>query len=1330
MKTDRELQLHRDWINALQPTGLVVSPPALAHAGAWPDKNILAQQQALLELLPPPEERAKGRQHVVLRDFTGFATDVLGWSPSKLAGASGGPPLPDALKHHLVDYHETLRPTFAVPAVRSANAAADDGRDWLMLIEELPVGTPLDEKGDEVAGRWPVSPQTRIETLLKELEIPIGLLFNGLEIRLVYAPRGESSGYMTWPLYALAEVGGRTLLSALVMLLGKERLFTLERSQRLGALLVESRKYQTVVSTKLAGQVLEALNELLRGLQSANQRSAYKLLGVLPREQPEHIYGGLLAVLLRLVFVLYAEERGLLSGHDVFVRNYSLVGLFGKLREDAGRFPDTMDQRFGAWSRLLVLFRLIHDGAKHGELTLPARHGHLFDPDGWAFLEGRTVGRVMGKRVGVPAISDGVVFRVLEKLLVLDGDRLSYRTLDVEQIGSVYENMMGFEVKEAAEPSIGLGKKHIVIGLETLLEKKGDERKKYLKEQAEVELADGGAKLLKAAKNIDEIVAALGRRISPLFIDGGSRTPRVVPKEGLYLQPTDERRRSGSHYTPRELTEPIVRTTLRPVFEALGPKPTEAQILDLKICDPAMGSGAFLVEACRQLGAKLVESWNLHGRRREIPPDEDVQLFAQRLVAERCLYGVDKNPFAVDLGKLSLWLATLAKNHPFTFLDHSVRNGDSLLGLTLDQLLRFDWLPGPGMKALPQYVKEALARATIARRKLLALAGLDDERTKAELLDEAEHAVADVRLVGDAVLASYFEAKKPKDRRDKLKENAGHVMRWLAGEAVVRATVADTVRQQREDPEWRPFHWPVEFPEVLGEAGAGFDGIVGNPPYLGGTKIGGHLGLAYHDYLVDAFTPATGLADLIAFFVRRAHDLLRDGGALGFVTTNTVAQGDTRRTGLEAVLHAGASIYEARTRYRWPGGAAVVASVFHILRGRSQPSALLDGRTVDRISAFLLRGTVDETPAALAENAGHCFLGTKIWGAGFVFEEEPSKGSSSLNDMERLLVQEPANREVIFPYLGGEEFNDSPTQTYSRFVIDFGDMSASSAGRWPALFSLVQERVRPVRATNKQRNYRENWWLHANRVEQAAPFLAKHGRLLALTSVSKHLSAAFVERGTVVANSMVLLLVHEFADFAAIQSRVHEVWARLIGSSMKDDLRYTTACFDTFPQPASTDRPALERVGSEYYGFRAELMKRTEQGLTKTYNDFHDPDEMGVDIVKLRDLHGTMDRAVLEAYGWVDIEPTATFRPEFEDDEDDEGRRKKKAWRYAWSDETRDEVLARLLELNASRPKKDGPASPDTSNGEEPLEDENPQPTTPKKSHRPRKSPKGQTSLF
>jgi type I restriction-modification system DNA methylase subunit len=164
----------------------------------------------------------------------------------------------------------------------------------------------------------------------------------------------------------------------------------------------------------------------------------------------------------------------------------------------------------------------------------------------------------------------------------------------------------------------------------------------------------------------------------------------------MLLQPSEERRRSGSHYTPRALTEPIVRTTLEPILARLrgadGRQPQPAQILDLKVCDPAMGSGAFLVEACRQLGDALVDAWRAHGEMPSIPTDEDEVIFARRLVAQRCLYGVDKNPVAVDLAKMSLWLATMARDHALTFVDHALRHGDSLVGLSRKQIEAFHWV--------------------------------------------------------------------------------------------------------------------------------------------------------------------------------------------------------------------------------------------------------------------------------------------------------------------------------------------------------------------------------------------------------------------------------------------------------------------------------------------------------------------------------------------------------------------------------------------------------------------------------------------------------------
>ena len=201
------------------------------------------------------------------------------------------------------------------------------------------------------------------------------------------------------------------------------------------------------------------------------------------------------------------------------------------------------------------------------------------------------------------------------------------------------------------------------------------DRAKLLKEWANCELAANAAKGVKEAQTIDALIAAIGQRVS-------GRTKQLLPVGSLYLQPTEERRRSGSHYTPRKLTQPIVENTLRPILAGLGDTPTAAQILELKVCDLAMGSGAFLVEACRQLAEQVVAAWNrgesvvLSGEKGEDEP----LLMARRLVAQQCLYGVDKNPFAVNLAKLSLWLVTLSRDLPFTFLDHALKCGDSLVG--------------------------------------------------------------------------------------------------------------------------------------------------------------------------------------------------------------------------------------------------------------------------------------------------------------------------------------------------------------------------------------------------------------------------------------------------------------------------------------------------------------------------------------------------------------------------------------------------------------------------------------------------------------------------
>lgn len=664
MAIDPEITRHKEWLGFLQPVGLVVSPPALVKAQAVVNRNVVDFQQSLLAAVD---------EDGLIADFPAFTVNVLGWAESDLVKPSA------EYEIALPDYSEILAPTYIVPD--------PDSDKPQILVQIISPGTELDVVAPELtksSSGWHASPQAKFERLLRETQIPIGLLCNGGLLRLVYAPRGESSGHLTFPVQAMCEVSGRLILGAMEMLLSAFRVFSATTGRSLKNLLEDSRKYQAEVSTTLANQVLDALWELLRGFQMADAAVDGKLLSEIAATDPQHIYGGLITTLMRLVFLLYAEDEGLMPPDDIYQRNYSVTGLYERLREDAGNYPDTMDQRYGAWVWLLSLFRLVYDGGGQTPEYLPARHGQLFDPDEYAFLESRPRGSkfVAGQAIEPPRIPDGVIYRLLEKLLILEGERLSYRSLDVEQIGSVYEGIMGFAVERAESPSIGVYSKPkgskvsttVVVDVAAILAAKSGDRQKLLKELANCEVSGNALKELKAAQSLEDIAIALGRKVS-------RQTPNLLPVGSLYLQPGEERRRSGSHYTPRSLTKPIVETTLRPVLEALGEKPTAEQILSLKVCDLAMGSGAFLVETCRQLAEKVVEAWEReendtrlgisdHSASQRHPNQnatisnygkEEPLLIARRLVAQRCLYGVDKNPFAVNLAKLSLWLVTLAK---------------------------------------------------------------------------------------------------------------------------------------------------------------------------------------------------------------------------------------------------------------------------------------------------------------------------------------------------------------------------------------------------------------------------------------------------------------------------------------------------------------------------------------------------------------------------------------------------------------------------------------------------------------------------------------------
>jgi hypothetical protein len=734
-----------------------------------------------------------------------------------------------------------------------------------------------------------------------------------------------------------------------------------------------------------------------------------------------------------------------------------------------------------------------------------------------------------------------------------------------------------------------------------------------------------------------------------------------------------------------------------------------------------MGSAAFLVEACRQLAEHLVAAWDYHGQPADLPAAVEPLLYARRLVAQRCLYGVDKNPFAVNLAKLSLWLVTLAKDQPFTFVDHALKCGDSLVGLTRAEIGSF----GASAAYAPtffedhkQLIKQSSAKALVYRQQIQT----SDTRTdgdaeeKHSLLQDVDRTLEPARLTAKVAVASFFAGANAKQRQQKREDFGGKLIGYekgLVSEAEIQAVVAGLTTGTKAV---LPFNWEIEFPEVFDRENPGFDAIVGNPPFAGkNTTINGNPE-GYLDWLKEVHPESHGNADLVAHFFRRAFNIIRKGGAYGLISTNTIAQGDTRSTGLRFICNNGGTIYNAQKQVKWPGLAAVVISVVNIFKGDYSGNKTIDDRETDIITAFLFHAGGNNDPEVLLANQSKSFIGSYVLGMGFTFDDSNPE-ATPITEMYRLIEQYPRNQERIFPYIGGEEVNSSPTHVHHRYVINFGEMSEDKARKWPDLITITEEKVKPARLAQKREIRARYWWRFGETTPALFRAIAQCDRVLVCTLHSEYLSFAFLSANSVFSHALAVFVTPGCANFGVLQSQTHETWARFFGSSLETRFRYTPSdCFETFPFPPNWETdPTLEAIGKTYYDYRADLMVRNNQGLTDTYNRFHDPAERHPDILQLRDLHQQMDRAVLNAYGWPDIDTTCGFALDYLDADPDDlpaeaqdriasgdlffptadeaaafdslvktGKRKL-PWRYRWPEATHDEVLARLLDLNQQR---------------------------------------------
>lgn len=771
----------------------------------------------------------------------------------------------------------------------------------------------------------------------------------------------------------------------------------------------------------------------------------------------------------------------------------------------------------------------------------------------------------------------------------------------------------------------------------------------------------------------------------------------------------DERATTGSHYTPDDLVQPLIKHSLDYLIadKLKAPNP-EQELLELRVADVACGSGHILLAAARRIAAELAIV-----RTGEEQPSPSAFRTAVRDVIRECIYGVDLNPLAIELCKVALWLEAHNPGEPLNFLDHHIKCGNAIIGLAHQEELKRG-IPDEAFKTLPDDDKEVAAQLrkrnkaerqgarqfnweqvrekdfTTLRTELAAIEQLPE--TTPEEIDlkkqrywNYEHSYHHelMKLLEDIQVAQFFIPKREDARRGITTHD--QYRGYLEG-GIVPSAPAATARELANKK--RFFHWFLEFPEII-ERG-GFDCILGNPPYKGGQHLSGLYGHPFCEYVKWEFVPA-GLSDLVAYFVRRIYSLIRPGGLTAFITTNSIKDGDIRRDSLEQVLVMGGAINMAVRGIKWPGRANLVVSLIALHKGEWHGKRTLDGKEVSFISPYFEDSQDGGEPSTLHENSKRVFQGSIFLGEGFLLSHA---------EAQDLIEADPRNQEVIFPVLIGEEVNNNPDQKPGRSIINFFDWEIERARTYEQPFRIIEEKVKPFRATQNRARNRDVWWIYAEHRPGLTGNLRSIQRCFVVTRTTKHLNFSAAPTDYVFTDRLCVFTTDRWDLYSVVQSTLYEVWARKYSGALETRLNYSPSdCFVTFAFPEGlweTPSPALANLGERYHEYRRALMHQLWLGLTDIYNLFHardltptqiakvskkpmDQAEAGYQgILELRRLHRQLDEVIRDAYGWTDLDLGHDFHEVETLPENDRVR-------YTISPVARKEILKRLLALNHKR---------------------------------------------
>lgn len=950
-------------------------------------------------------------------------------------------------------------------------------------------------------------------------------------------------------------------------------------------------------------------------------------------------YKNLLRLIYRLLFLMVIEERDLVFPPSIEKTRRDIYRSFYSIRRLRllSEHRHLADhRRHDLWLSLLSTFRLFEADGPGDKLGVAPLAGDLFGYQAIPHLAGCT----LGNDVLLGCIRALNVYENPENHQLI---RVNYAALNVEEFGSVYEGLL--EYKPAFH--------------------------------------------------------SLGKDIDFVFEQG------------------DERAATGSHYTPDDLVQPLIKHSLDYLIaERLKAPNPETALLDLRVADIACGSGHILLAAARRIATELAVV-----RTGEEQPSPTAYRTAVRDVIRTCIYGVDLNPLAVELCKVALWLEAHNPGQPLNFLDHHIKCGNAIVGFVRQDELD-KGVPNEAFATMPGDDKDVAAKWRNANKKdrrdirQMRLAPVNQqrlegrltrwnelsalpERTPAEIEAKKERFLAfmegsEAFLITQlaAIPITQFYVPKTPDNDSYLITDAQFRRYWTDGLTPQGASTAMALATSIER---RFFHWFLEFPDVI--ARGGFDCILGNPPYLGGTELSRTYGYPFCHYVKWEFAPS-GLSDLVVYFVRRIFHLLKTGGFTAFITTNSIRDGDIREDGLEQIVSQGGEINMAVRGRRWPGRAKLIVSLVSLHRGPWRGRCVLDGREVSVISPFLEDFSDAGTPLSLTENVGLLAEGSKWLGEGFILTRQRA---------EELISQDPVCRDVVLPILNGEEITDFPAQSPVRYAIYFNDWPIERAGQFGPAFEHVVRFVKPERDAHSEEAVRRKWWLFKRPTCALYRAINLKDRCFAFSRHTKHWGVVAMPTNVLFSEALKVLTTDRWDLYAAVQSSLHEVWARKYSGAIKQDLRYSPSkCFDTFPFPANLpteSQSSLISIGERYHECRKDTMLSLWVGLTEIYNLFHARDLTPAKVAKvskksaelaargyeglleLRRLHVELDVAIRDAYGWQNL-------PLEHDFYEIETLAENDRVRYTISPAARKEVLRRLLALNHERATAEAASSP------------------------------------